>query len=136
MAVVTGRVGIEHNGKRSEPFFRPEVHSARTQVVVDEVSVERWPVAVQHPVGGHLVVIPSAGCNTFELCTGVLIVGELCLANKILYASGSAVTLLHRQLNITQADIDEILDKISRSGYQNLTDREKKILFEASKKMK
>jgi len=39
-------------------------------------------------------------------------------------------------LNITQADIDEILDKISRSGYQNLTDKEKKILFEASKKMK
>jgi membrane associated rhomboid family serine protease len=38
--------------------------------------------------------------------------------------------------NITQADIDAILDKISQSGYQNLTDREKKILFEASKKMK
>jgi len=36
--------------------------------------------------------------------------------------------------NITQAQIDEILDKISKSGYQNLTDREKKILFEASKK--
>ncbi len=36
---------------------------------------------------------------------------------------------------ITQADIDAILDKISQSGYQNLTDREKKILFEASKKM-
>lgn len=35
---------------------------------------------------------------------------------------------------ITQADIDAILDKISQSGYQNLTDREKKILFEASKK--
>jgi membrane associated rhomboid family serine protease len=36
--------------------------------------------------------------------------------------------------NITQEMIDEILDKISKSGYQNLTDREKKILFEASKK--
>lgn len=35
---------------------------------------------------------------------------------------------------ITQADIDAILDKISQSGYQNLTDKEKKILFEASKK--
>ena len=40
------------------------------------------------------------------------------------------------QKNITQAEIDEILDKISRSGYQNLTEKEKKILFEASKKMK
>lgn len=35
---------------------------------------------------------------------------------------------------IDQDVIDEILDKISRSGYQNLTEKEKKILFEASKK--
>jgi membrane associated rhomboid family serine protease len=37
---------------------------------------------------------------------------------------------------ITQLKIDEILDKISASGYQNLTDREKKILFELSQKLK
>jgi rhomboid family protein len=37
---------------------------------------------------------------------------------------------------ISQEQIDKILDKISQSGYQNLTDKEKKILFEASKKMK
>ncbi|MHB8338854.1 MAG: rhomboid family intramembrane serine protease, partial [Ignavibacteriaceae bacterium] len=37
---------------------------------------------------------------------------------------------------ITQSEIDEILEKISKSGYQNLSDREKKILFEASKRMK
>jgi membrane associated rhomboid family serine protease len=37
---------------------------------------------------------------------------------------------------ITQAEIDEILDKIGKSGYQSLTEREKRILFEASKKMK
>jgi hypothetical protein len=36
---------------------------------------------------------------------------------------------------ITQEQIDKILDKISQSGYQNLTEKEKKILFEASKKM-
>jgi len=35
---------------------------------------------------------------------------------------------------INQDVIDQILDKISQSGYQNLTEREKKILFEASKK--
>ena len=35
---------------------------------------------------------------------------------------------------VTQEEIDRILDKISESGYQNLTEREKKILFEASKK--
>lgn len=34
-----------------------------------------------------------------------------------------------------QKRIDEILDKISRSGYQSLTEEEKKILFEASRKM-
>lgn len=38
--------------------------------------------------------------------------------------------------DVTQAEIDKILDKISQSGYQNLTDREKHILFQASKKMK
>jgi hypothetical protein len=37
---------------------------------------------------------------------------------------------------ISQEQIDKILDKISQSGYQNLTDKEKKILFEASKKMR
>ncbi len=36
---------------------------------------------------------------------------------------------------INQAKIDEILDKINASGYQNLTDREKKILTELSKKL-
>jgi membrane associated rhomboid family serine protease len=35
---------------------------------------------------------------------------------------------------VDQDEIDRILDKISQSGYQNLTEREKKILFEASKK--
>jgi membrane associated rhomboid family serine protease len=36
---------------------------------------------------------------------------------------------------VTQEQIDKILDKISQSGYQNLTEKEKKILFQASKKM-
>ncbi len=35
---------------------------------------------------------------------------------------------------ISQDEIDRILDKISQSGYQNLTEKEKRILFEASKK--
>ncbi len=37
--------------------------------------------------------------------------------------------------NSSQKRIDDILDKISRSGYQSLSDEEKKILFEASKRM-
>ena len=37
---------------------------------------------------------------------------------------------------IDQSKIDEILDKISESGYQSLTDREKTILFELSRKIK
>jgi membrane associated rhomboid family serine protease len=36
---------------------------------------------------------------------------------------------------VSQEKIDEILDKISKNGYKNLTEEEKKILFEASKKM-
>jgi membrane associated rhomboid family serine protease len=35
---------------------------------------------------------------------------------------------------VTQEEIDRILDKISQSGYQNLTEKEKRILFQASKK--
>lgn len=37
---------------------------------------------------------------------------------------------------ITQSKIDEILDKISEFGYNSLTEREKNILFELSKKIK
>jgi membrane associated rhomboid family serine protease len=37
--------------------------------------------------------------------------------------------------SVSQAQIDEILDKISQSGYQSLTEKEKKLLFEASKKL-
>lgn len=36
---------------------------------------------------------------------------------------------------LNQQRVDEILDKISQNGYQSLTDEEKKILFEASKKL-
>jgi membrane associated rhomboid family serine protease len=36
--------------------------------------------------------------------------------------------------NYNQDEIDRILDKISQSGYKNLTEREKRILFDASKK--
>lgn len=35
---------------------------------------------------------------------------------------------------INQEEIDKILDKISQNGYQGLSEREKRILFEASKK--
>lgn len=38
------------------------------------------------------------------------------------------------EMIVTQEEIDRILDKISQSGYQNLTDKEKRILFEASRK--
>lgn len=41
-----------------------------------------------------------------------------------------------KEIDPDQKIIDEILDKISRDGYQNLTEEEKKILFEVSKKLK
>ncbi len=37
--------------------------------------------------------------------------------------------------NVDQERIDEILDKISKHGYQSLSEEEKKILFDASKKL-
>jgi membrane associated rhomboid family serine protease len=36
---------------------------------------------------------------------------------------------------ITQEDVDAILDKIARSGYNSLSEEEKKILYDASKKL-
>ncbi len=36
---------------------------------------------------------------------------------------------------VNQQRIDEILDKISQSGYQSLSEQEKRVLFEASKKL-
>lgn len=43
---------------------------------------------------------------------------------------------LHGDENhIDQQQIDEILDKISQNGYQSLTEEEKRILFDASKKL-
>ena len=39
------------------------------------------------------------------------------------------------EAQVTQQHIDEILDKISKAGYQSLSDEEKKTLFEASKKL-
>ncbi len=41
-----------------------------------------------------------------------------------------------KEIDPDQKIVDEILDKISRDGYQNLTEAEKKILFEVSKKLK
>jgi membrane associated rhomboid family serine protease len=38
------------------------------------------------------------------------------------------------EMIVTQEEIDRILDKISQSGYQNLTEKEKRILFEASRR--
>lgn len=43
--------------------------------------------------------------------------------------------IVDREQRVTQAQIDEILDKISQHGYQSLTEEEKKILFDASKKL-
>ncbi len=39
------------------------------------------------------------------------------------------------EAKVDQEEIDAILDKISQSGYKNLSEREKRVLFEASKRM-
>jgi hypothetical protein len=42
---------------------------------------------------------------------------------------------MEHQVPDAQKKIDDILDKISKSGYQSLSEEEKKILFEESKKL-
>ena len=41
----------------------------------------------------------------------------------------------NKESRVDQDRVDEILDKISQNGYQSLTEEEKKILFDASKKL-
>ena len=58
---------------------------------------------------------------------------------KLRYTPGARIDAKFHDLpaegeHVSQAVIDQILDKISKSGYQNLSEQEKKILFEASKK--
>ena len=41
----------------------------------------------------------------------------------------------NKEEDVNQQQIDEILDKINQHGYRSLTEEEKKVLFEASKKL-
>jgi membrane associated rhomboid family serine protease len=50
-------------------------------------------------------------------------------------AAGGSTTVVNQPKVITQDEIDRILDKIAATGYQNLTDAERDILFEASRRM-
>lgn len=50
-------------------------------------------------------------------------------------AAGGSTTVVNQPKVITQEEIDRILDKIAATGYQNLTDAERDILFEASRRM-
>jgi membrane associated rhomboid family serine protease len=50
---------------------------------------------------------------------------------KIAYKNPSAKTT--KKETVSQAEIDRVLDKISQSGYENLTTKEKEILFKAGK---
>ncbi len=50
---------------------------------------------------------------------------------KVAYRNPSANT--NKKQDVTQAEIDRVLDKISQSGYENLSAKEKEILFKAGK---
>src|SRR5665213_3261696 len=50
-------------------------------------------------------------------------------------ASGANATNVKQARVITQDEIDRILDKIAATGYQNLTEDEREVLFEASRRM-
>jgi membrane associated rhomboid family serine protease len=50
---------------------------------------------------------------------------------KVAYRNPSVNT--NKKQDVTQAEIDRVLDKISQSGYENLSAKEKEILFKAGK---
>lgn len=50
---------------------------------------------------------------------------------KVVYKNPSINT--NKKQEVTQAEIDRVLDKISQSGYENLSEKEKEILFKAGK---
>ena len=50
-------------------------------------------------------------------------------------ASSANATNVKQPRVITQEEIDRILDKIAATGYQNLTEDEREVLFEASRRM-
>jgi hypothetical protein len=43
---------------------------------------------------------------------------------------------INRNQEQLQAKVDAILDKLSKGGYQSLTDEEKRVLFQESKKLR
>jgi len=51
------------------------------------------------------------------------------------FGASPSTTVVNQPKTITQEEIDRILDKIAATGYQNLTDEERDILFEASRRM-
>lgn len=51
------------------------------------------------------------------------------------FGAGPSTTVVNQPKTITQDEIDRILDKIGATGYQNLTDAERDVLFEASRRM-
>ncbi len=52
---------------------------------------------------------------------------------KVHHKSDTKVNFTNKTAKPNQADIDAILDKISKSGYESLSPKEKELLFKASK---
>lgn len=55
--------------------------------------------------------------------------------SRLRYLRTEEVLLYFEGEPITQSDIDAILDKIAASGYQSLSERERRILYEVSRRM-
>ena len=73
----------------------------------------------------------SSGSNSFRKPSGGFNFGKKNVQDAEFYDINSGTK---KTPTATPKEIDRILDKISESGYQNLTEEEKRILFEASKK--
>lgn len=116
-------------------------------VVMDLIGVTYFNNAGGHlsHLGGALFgyVFVAQMKNGKDLSSGF---NNLIFRLKKLFKRGSKIKVVHKRSisdeeynlkrKIRQEEIDEILDKISSSGYESLTKKEKEILFKASNENK
>src|SRR3954468_9514055 len=105
MVVVARRIRVEDNGQRPQARLRAVVRATWPKVVVEDVPEERRPVVVEHPVDRHLVVVPPAGGERFELSARRLVMRQLRLAREFLRVLGRPVPAVDGAPNTGQGRV-------------------------------
>ena len=103
--MVAGGIGVEDHRQWPQAFLGPEVGAAGPQVIVENVAEERRPMAVQHPVDGHFVAVPTTGGERLELCAGGLVVGQLGLVGEHPGVGGRPVAPVDDAADVAQGGV-------------------------------